>query len=105
MFGLLSPGIYGDTFNHKCFFLTEANQNQTRFCVAGRGGVAVARFSGGSVLRQACKTATIHVCAESNHYVIVGKQDYVVNASDGNLMPVRKDEPPPDLRYFVQPPK
>ena len=41
-----------------------------------------------------------YVCAESNHYVVIGKQDYVVNEADGNLMPVRKDEPPPDLRNF-----
>jgi hypothetical protein len=46
-----------------------------------------------------------YVCAESNHYVIIGRQDYVVNAADGNLMPVRKNEPPPDLKYFDQPRK
>jgi hypothetical protein len=38
-------------------------------------------------------------CAENNHHVEIGKQDYVVGP-DGHLMPTRKDQPPPDLRYF-----
>ena len=29
----------------------------------------------------------------------IGKDNYMVNA-DGFLMPVRKDQAPPDLRYF-----
>ena len=33
--------------------------------------------------------------------VTVGKEDYFVS-SDGFLMPVRKGQPPPDLRYFTQ---
>jgi hypothetical protein len=39
------------------------------------------------------------VCAENNAHVSVGKEDYYVS-SDGYLMPVRKGQPPPDLRYF-----
>jgi hypothetical protein len=38
-------------------------------------------------------------CAESNNHVEIGKQDYMVSP-DGRLMPTRKDQPPPDLRYF-----
>jgi len=45
-----------------------------------------------------------YVCAENNRHVVIGSQDYVVNAADGNLMPVRKDQAPPDLRYFRQAP-
>jgi hypothetical protein len=41
------------------------------------------------------------VCAENNTHVTVGKDDYFVSA-DGYLMPVRKGQPPPDLRYFKQ---
>ena len=44
------------------------------------------------------------VCAESNQYVIIGNATYLVSI-DGYLMPVEKNEPPPDLRYFKQPPK
>jgi len=41
------------------------------------------------------------VCAEDNTYVFVGKETYFVSA-DGYLMPTKKDQPPPDLRYFNQ---
>jgi hypothetical protein len=40
-------------------------------------------------------------CAEDNHHVTIGKEDYFINA-DGLLMPAKKDQPPPDLRYFRQ---
>ena len=39
------------------------------------------------------------VCAENNAHVSVGKEDYFVS-SDGYLMPVKKGQAPPDLRYF-----
>jgi hypothetical protein len=38
-------------------------------------------------------------CAEANHYVILGKDTYFMSA-DRLLMPTRKDQPAPDLRYF-----
>jgi hypothetical protein len=41
------------------------------------------------------------ICAENNAHVVVGKQDYFLSA-DGFLMPIKKDQPPPDLRYFKQ---
>jgi hypothetical protein len=40
-------------------------------------------------------------CDENNHHVWIGKENYYVSA-DGYLMPVKKDQPPPDLRYFKQ---
>jgi hypothetical protein len=39
------------------------------------------------------------VCAENNAHVNVGKEDYYLSF-DGYLMPVRKNQAPPDLRYF-----
>jgi hypothetical protein len=39
-------------------------------------------------------------CSENNTHVSIGGQDYVKNGYDGHLMPARKDQPPPDLRYF-----
>jgi hypothetical protein len=39
------------------------------------------------------------VCAETNKHIAIGKQDYMLSP-DGQLMPTRKDQPPPDLRYF-----
>ena len=38
---------------------------------------------------------------ESNNHVTIGNDDYMLSA-DGLLMPARKDQPPPDLRYFNQ---
>jgi len=42
------------------------------------------------------------ICAEGNEHVRIGKQIYMMSA-DGHLMPAKKDQPPPDLRYFKQP--
>jgi hypothetical protein len=39
------------------------------------------------------------VCTEDNQHVKIGPDDYFLSA-DGKLMPARKDQPPPDLRYF-----
>jgi len=38
-------------------------------------------------------------CVEANVYVTINKEVYFVS-SDGLLMPQKKDQPPPDLRYF-----
>ena len=39
------------------------------------------------------------ICAEDNPHVRIGNEFYMVSA-DGNLMPTRKDQPPPSLKYF-----
>jgi hypothetical protein len=39
------------------------------------------------------------ICAENNAHVVIGDEDYFLSA-DGLLMPNKKDQPPPDLRYF-----
>jgi len=38
-------------------------------------------------------------CNENNHHVVIGKENYYLH-SDGFLMPARKDQAPPELRYF-----
>jgi hypothetical protein len=38
---------------------------------------------------------------ENNNHVTIGNEDYVLSA-DGLLMPAKKDQAPPDLRYFNQ---
>ena len=45
-----------------------------------------------------------YVCGEENLHVQVGRENYFVSG-DGYLMPARKDQQPPDLRYFKQAPK
>jgi hypothetical protein len=53
--------------------------------------------------RRVAKPAWIeHICNESNNHIVVGTENYFISA-DGYLMPARKDQPPPDLRYFKQP--
>lgn len=42
-----------------------------------------------------------HICAENNTYVFIGEETYVISA-DGHLMPTKKNQAPPDLRYFNQ---
>jgi len=38
-------------------------------------------------------------CAEGNEHVRIGNAAYFLSA-DGRLMPVKKGQPPPDLKYF-----
>jgi hypothetical protein len=40
-------------------------------------------------------------CNEANNHVAIGKENYFLSA-DGYLMPGRKGQQPPDLRYFNQ---
>ena len=41
------------------------------------------------------------LCTENNNHVVIGKENYFLSG-DGYLMPAKKDQPPPDLRYFKQ---
>jgi hypothetical protein len=43
-----------------------------------------------------------YVCTEGNGQIVIGKENYMTS-SDGLLMPVRKDQAAPDLRYFNTP--
>jgi len=40
-------------------------------------------------------------CTENSAEISIGKETYFMSG-DGMLMPSRKDQPPPDLRYFKQ---
>ena len=42
-----------------------------------------------------------YICAEGQQLVHIGTQGYMLSA-DGYLMPTRRDQPPPDLKYFKQ---
>jgi hypothetical protein len=39
------------------------------------------------------------LCSENNNHVMIGKENYFMSA-DGYLMPAKKGQQPPDLRYF-----
>jgi hypothetical protein len=47
---------------------------------------------------------TEQICSEDNHHILIGKEGYYVS-EDGYLLPVRKNQPPPDLKFFNQPQK
>jgi hypothetical protein len=47
---------------------------------------------------------TENSCTEGLHDVFIGKEQYMLSA-DGILMPIKKGQAPPDLRYFDQPKK
>jgi hypothetical protein len=40
-------------------------------------------------------------CSENNNHIEIAKEAYMLSA-DGYLMPTKKDQPAPDLRYFKQ---
>lgn len=42
------------------------------------------------------------ICNEYNANLVIGNEPYWLSA-DGHLMPAKKDQAPPDLRYFNQP--
>jgi hypothetical protein len=44
------------------------------------------------------------LCTEDNTWVKIGNEAYYLSA-DGKLMPAKKDQEPPDLRYFKPPQK
>ncbi len=44
------------------------------------------------------------ICAEGNQHVKIGREAYFLSA-DGFLMPTKKDQSPPDLKYFGKPQK
>ena len=41
-------------------------------------------------------------CIEGQTWVTIGKEIYYLSG-DGTIMPIKKDQPPPDLKYFNQP--
>jgi hypothetical protein len=40
-------------------------------------------------------------CIEGQTWVTIGSQVYYLSA-DGTIMPIKKNQPPPDLKYFDQ---
>jgi hypothetical protein len=42
-----------------------------------------------------------NICSVGNNHVVINKETYYLSA-DGLLMPTKKDQAPPDLRYFKQ---
>jgi hypothetical protein len=43
-----------------------------------------------------------NICAENNGQIRIGKENYMING-EGYLMPTKKGQQPPDLKYFTKP--
>ncbi len=56
----------------------------------------------GSISASTARIWSEYVCNEGNQQLLLGKENYMVSA-DGFLMPVKKEQAPPDLKYFNQP--
>jgi hypothetical protein len=41
-------------------------------------------------------------CTEGNNQIVIGSENYFLSGDGGLLMPAKKDQAPPDLRYFKQ---
>jgi hypothetical protein len=60
-----------------------------------------------TILKKAARTPGVRpnwhteACSADNSWVKIGKEAYYLSA-DGELMPIKKDQPPPDLKYFKQ---
>ena len=44
---------------------------------------------------------SLNSCTEGNNQIVIGTENYFLSG-DGMLMPAKKDQAPPDLRYFRQ---
>ena len=54
------------------------------------------------MVENSCSTPPIFtevICPEGNPHVNIGNENYMLSA-DGMLMPAKKNQAPPDLRYF-----
>jgi hypothetical protein len=41
-------------------------------------------------------------CTEGNNQIVIGEENYFLSGDGGLLMPAKRDQAPPDLRYFKQ---
>jgi len=80
--------------------LDKADQNLLHLDMTTMDGSVTRPWSATKSFRRQDKVRWMeNNCAEGNTHVAVGHENYMVSP-DGYLMPVRKDQKPPDLRYF-----
>jgi hypothetical protein len=53
----------------------------------------------GTIMTYACHGNAPAYCTEGTSFVFIGDEGYYLSA-DGALMPIRKGQAPPDLKYF-----
>jgi hypothetical protein len=113
--GLKNPRTYdqtgipfhadGRTIIKERFFLDSGNPDRLYDAITVIDDALTRPWSALKTYRRAAAKGPIwwreDICAENNVHVVVGKEEYFLSA-DGLLMPARKDQAPPDLRYFKQ---
>ena len=103
---IVVPRPCGGVSRHRCtlrplrFFLDKANSDLLRIEITSIDHALTRPWTVLKTFRRERKFLWAEYdCAESNNHVMVGKEYYFLSG-DGYLMPTRKDQPPPDPRYF-----
>ena len=88
------------TVIHERFRLDKSNPNLLRAEITITDHALTRPWTINRVYRRGAKPVWDFVdCAENNPHVLVGKEYYMISA-DGFLMPTKKGQAAPDLRYF-----
>ena len=91
-----------DTVIKERFYLDKADKNLLHLEMTTMDGSLTRPWSATKSFRRQDKVHWMeNNCTEGNTHVAVGHENYMVSG-DGYLMPVRKGQEPPDLRYFNQ---
>jgi len=93
----------GKTIIKERFYLDKADPNLLRDDITTIDNALTRPWSVVKTYRRVASKQPIwwreDICAENNAHVVIGKEDYFLSA-EGLLMPNKKDQAPPDLRYF-----
>ena len=91
-----------DTVIKERFYLDKADKNLLHLEMTTMDGSLTRPWSATKSFRRQDKVHWMeNNCTEGNTHVAVGHENYMVSG-DGYLMPVRRGQEPPDLRYFNQ---
>jgi hypothetical protein len=113
--GLKNPRTYdasgipfhadGRTIIRERIYLDKADQNTLYDDITVIDNALTRPWSAHKTYRRAAAKGPIwwreDICAENNAHVVIGGEDYFLSA-DGLLMPTKKDQAAPDLRFFKQ---
>ena len=92
----------GQTVIKERFYLDKADSNILHYDITVQDNALTRPWSITKTVKRVQKPHPLWrtaVCAEGNTRVKIETEDYFLSA-DGKLMPTRKDQPPPNLRYF-----
>jgi len=87
------------------FFLDKANPDTLYDQITTYDHALTRPWSVTKTMRRESKPIWVEtICGENNLHVNIGNQIYMLNDA-GELMPMKKDQPPPDLKHFNVPKK